>query len=326
MQANEKPSKIRSVLLANQLQEKLEGIFAQGLPALSQLRAKRFDLAQTLHSGQVFHWHPLGSGYLGLIGNCPVFVQQNGGTLYLTQGEESLVQHYFALDHPIEQIHASFPGDECLSAALAACVGLRIIRQPLWECLATFITSSMKQVAHIRQISLTLRKEYGQAVFREDFGDFPLYSYPTPESIARLTEDELRQTARLGYRAKTLLATARQVSEGHCDLESIRALPYAEAHRALCTLPGVGEKVANCVLLFAYERLEAFPVDVWIERALRENYFPSGGTASDIRKFAASYFGCYGGYAQQVLFHYHRTHAKKGRAKFARAPSRDAAA
>ncbi len=184
------------------------------------------------------------------------------------------------------------------------CRGLRIIRQPKWECLATFICSSMKQVAHIRQISHALRRQFGKS--RKLF-DLRLHTFPTPERIAKTSEAELRKCA-LGYRAKNLLATARLVASGEVNLENWAALSDDELRARLCELPGVGAKVANCVLLFAYERLRAFPIDVWIERVLREKYFARKRktTSGKLRAFAQSYFGEHGGYAQQYLFHHAR--------------------
>src|SRR5205814_10639793 len=113
-----------------------------------------------------------------------------------------------------------------------------------------------------------------------------------------------------GYRAKNLLATARLVASGEADLEKWSALPDDLLRERLCSLPGAGAKVANCVMLFAYERLRAFPIDVWIERVLRQEYFPRKRkvTAAQLRAFCERYFGDHGGYAQQYLFH----HARKG--------------
>jgi N-glycosylase/DNA lyase len=119
----------------------------------------------------------------------------------------------------------------------------------------------------------------------------------------------LRKCA-LGYRARNLLATARLVASGEANLERWSSLPDDALRARLCELPGVGGKVANCVMLFAYERLRAFPIDVWIERVLKEKYFPRKRkvTAQQLRAFCETYFGEHGGYAQQYLFH----HARKG--------------
>jgi N-glycosylase/DNA lyase len=163
----------------------------------------------------------------------------------------------------------------------------------------------MKQVAHIRQISHKLRERFGEA---RRIHDDVVYTFPTAKLIAASSEKELRKCA-LGYRAKNLLATARQVASGELDLETWTRLSDADLRRRLCTLPGVGAKVANCVMLFAYERLRAFPIDVWIERVLREKYFPRARrlNAARMRAFTEEYFGSHGGYAQQYLFHHART-------------------
>lgn len=260
-----------------------------------------FDLRRTLESGQVFHWMPAAEpgAYRGLIGTTPVTVRQEGETLLVPRGREALCRHYFALDHPMEAIYATFPRDTAMAEALAFCHGMRILRQPPWECLATFITSAMKQVKQIAAISHTLRERYGRRVAGG------LYAYPEPKRLARCTEEELRACG-LGFRAGKLLATARMVAAGEVELEALRPLPDAEALAQLCRLPGVGEKIANCVLLFAYERVRAFPIDVWIARAIRHHYARPEATLAELAVFCAGYFGPYGGYAQQYLFHHAR--------------------
>ena len=271
---------------------------------LIEILAPDFDLAMTLGSGQVFHWEKYDAGFVGVIGDEPLYVEQRGASLMVSANCEQLVQHYFALDHPLSEICASFPDDPAMKAARKFCRGLRIIRQPEWECLATFICSSMKQVAHIRQISRKLRERFGEA--REIVGR-SVYTFPSAERIAASSEKELRGCG-LGYRAKNLLATARAVASGEAGLESWAGLRDVDLRSRLCELAGVGAKVANCVMLFAYERLRAFPIDVWIERVLREKYFPRARrlNAARLRAFTERYFGNHGGYAQQYLFHHAR--------------------
>jgi N-glycosylase/DNA lyase len=285
--------------------------------------APDFDLAMTLDSGQVFHWEKAGEGFVGAIGERAVYVEQHGGILHAKSGADkldrfnrsslrALVTTYFALDHPLDEICASFPDDPVMNAAKKSCRGLRIIRQPKWECLATFICSSMKQLVHIRQISRKLRERFGD---RREVVAQIICTFPTTERIAAASEKELRACG-LGYRASNLLKTARLIARGEVDLEEMSILSDVDLRARLSELPGVGPKVANCVMLFGYERLRAFPIDVWIDRVLREKYFPRARklNSARLRAFTESYFGKHGGYAQQYLFHHARTVGRARRA------------
>jgi N-glycosylase/DNA lyase len=220
---------------------------------LTAIEAPDFDLAVTLDSGQVFHWEPHGAGFIGTIDDVPLYVEQRGEQLLVSGDTASIAARYFALDHPLAEICAAFPEDAAMCAARDYCRGLRILRQPIWECLASFITSSMKQVAHIRQMSRALREQFGT---RHSLYVTHVYAYPSAQRLARASEEQLRACG-LGYRAKNLLLTAQRVASGEADLEGWRELPDDELRAQLCTLPGVGTKVANCVMLFAYERLRA---------------------------------------------------------------------
>src|SRR5438105_13139009 len=178
-----------------------EGI---GSVKLMQIAAPDFNLEKTLNSGQVFHWEKCENGFVGTIAGSAVYVEQRGDILKVRFGEmralPKVVARYFALDHPLEEICASFPRDPVMNAARDFCRGLRIIRQPQWECLATFICSSMKQVAHIRQISQALRQRFGQ---RKQICGGEVFSFPSPDALHRAKERELRKCG-LGYRAKNV--------------------------------------------------------------------------------------------------------------------------
>jgi N-glycosylase/DNA lyase len=282
-----------------------------------ELSTPHFDLAMTLSSGQVFHWEGAGQGFCGTIGDRAVYVEQQADVLRAevasasrrcvkdhAQDAHGTVSHYFALDHPLDEVCASFPPDPIMNAARKFCQGLRIIRQPKWECLATFICSSMKQVTHIRQISRALRQRFG---LKHEICSQKVFAFPSADRLATTSEKDLLKCG-LGYRARTLLATAKQVAAGEVNLGSWHNLADHDLREQLCQLPGVGAKVANCVMLFAYERVKAFPIDVWIERVLRARYFSRKRRVTRLHlvKFAADYFGPYGGYAQQYLFHHAR--------------------
>ena len=283
------------------------------MPGPAILPAPHFSLKNTLECGQVFHWRAEGAGYIGMIGDVPCFVEQRGEVLLVPRGSEKMAHRYFALDHPLAEICAAFPDDPAMRAAREFAAGMRILRQPAWECLASFITSAMKQVAHISQISHTLRQRYGEP---RAWAGGTLFTYPTPERLAALEEADLRACA-LGFRAKNLRNAARMIASREVDLDVIATLDDDAAREQLCRLPGVGEKVANCALLFGFGRLRAFPVDVWIDRILRQIYFPRkrNVTPRKLREFSASYFGPYAGYAQQYLFHHARLTWKRGKSQ-----------
>jgi N-glycosylase/DNA lyase len=285
----------------------IEGFAALPVPASG------LDLDLTLQSGQVFHWQREGAGWVGALGDAPVYLEVDGGEVRVPAGMEADLGWYLALDHDLEVIAATFPKDSAMEEALRFSAGMRILRQPVWECLATFITSSMKQVSHIAQMSHAIRRRFGR---RLDWAGREVYAYPGAERLAGVREAELRECG-LGYRAANLLKTAQRVAGGHADLEGYARLGDEDLRKVLCDLPGVGEKVANCVLLFGYGRLGAVPVDVWIGRILREVYFKGkrAPTAARMKQFAATYFGPYAGYAQQYLFHHARQTWRRGRAQ-----------
>jgi N-glycosylase/DNA lyase len=278
---------------------------------LGELRECELDLEKTLNCGQVFHWLPHGAGFVGTIGETPVYLEQFDRTLITGADRLELARTYLALDHPLLEIAATFPRDEAMEAALKFCYGLRIVRQPAWECLATFITSALKQIRHIRAISLAIRQRFGRAL---RLGSIELHAYPKPEVLAAAELPALLE-CKLGFRARNLLTAARMVAARELDLEKLHHQSTDEARLELCRVPGVGEKIANCVLLFAYERLEVVPIDVWIRRGLQEIYFSNQTKASaiELKSFSNKYFGPYAGYAQQYLFHYWRMNYRKRR-------------
>jgi len=272
------------------------------------IECPEFDLRLTLESGQTFHWMPVsesnGGGYTGCIGKKPVLLRQEGQRLHY-QGNEGdhlpdLIRHYFAFDHDLDVIRDSCSGHPASFDAAIACHGLRIMRQPHWECIASFILSPMKQVAHIRQMSLALRETFGKKL-----PGFPVPAFPEPQVLASATEEELRQCG-LGFRAKGLLGSSRLIASGAFDPEALITMSTEEARNALCSLPGIGRKVANCILLFSYERLNAVPVDVWIARILG-SFRSRKATPEQLERYGEKLLGPYAGYIQQYLFHQART-------------------
>jgi N-glycosylase/DNA lyase len=272
------------------------------------LMARGLDLDATLTSGQCFSWKRTAVGHWhGWIDARPCLVWRQGDALRAVGPglSSNAVSAYFSLDLPIDEILATFPDDPWLAKARAFAPGLRIMRQEPWETLCNFICSSLKQIVQIEQINHHLRRTFGEK--RTD----DLYSFPDAARLAQTTEAELR-ACRLGFRARHLHVAASQIASSEVSLDRIAALPTTEAREQLMRIRGVGEKVANCVLLFAYGRAEAFPIDVWVERVLRRLYFKNNPRVRHerLRAFAESHFGPYRGYAQQFLFHWIRKDPK----------------
>jgi N-glycosylase/DNA lyase len=277
------------------------------------LPARDYDLAATLDSGQVFRWLKENHSWTGIVENNFVRLTQKPGGIFaetaMPQKNWNWLRNFLQTEIELEKILKTFPDDKPMQNAVAACRGLRILRQEPWECLASFILSSTKQIVQIRQIVSQLCECFGKPVIVPS-GELPAFAFPSSEKIASLTEAQLR-ACKMGFRAPNLLNAAREIAEGKFDLEKIPKLNYSEARMELIKLHGVGEKIADCVLLFAYGFDSAFPVDVWIERALQQLYFPRRRTSEPrLRRFAATHFGPHAGYAQQYLFHYMRTKLK----------------
>jgi len=273
---------------------------------------RNYDLAATLNSGQAFRWTTRGGGWEGVVAARWVRLTASPHAItaqtLMPPPDWDWLARYLRLDDDLDAILATFPDDVPLRAAVAACRGLRLLRQDPWECLASFILSSTKRITHIRQIVATLCRRFGEPV-PVPAGREPGFAFPTPVRLAARTEAELRGCG-MGFRAPYLLAAARRVAAGEPDLAQLHRRPLAEARTELMSLPGVGRKIADCVLLFASGFDAAFPVDVWVRKALCELYFPRRPPAPRrLLAFTETHFGPHAGYAQQYLFHYRRTRA-----------------
>lgn len=269
-----------------------------------------YDLEATLTSGQAFRWRKRGSGWEGVIGTHWVHLESTQEGFRAQTAEPvkdwTWLRNYMQVEVNLEDVLASFPTDTPMQAAVKACHGLRLLRQDPWECLASFILSATKQIVQIQQVIGKMCSEYGQPV-ATPAGVSPWNAFPTPERLSRCSEAELL-SCKMGFRAPRLLAAAQAVNSGRLDLDGISRCSLTEAEVILTRLPGVGPKIAQCVLLFAYGFPTAFPIDVWIQRALRELYFEGQKVNMvPLREFVLSHFGPQAGYAQQYLFHYMRT-------------------
>jgi len=264
------------------------------------------DLDLTLTCGQAFRWRRAPGGWSGVIGASEIRVAIEGGALVVTEelGDRlapAAIARYFRLDEDprIHLEHApallAIPGFESL-------LGLRILRQDSWETLASFVCSAAANIRKITACVEAMAERWGEAIEGSD-----RRSFPGPERIARLRERDLR-AAGLGFRAPYLLAASRRIASGSppWSWENLRGMPLDQARASLDRVEGVGPKIADCVLLFGLDRLEAYPVDRWIRRATLELASRRRARDEELLRWAAR-LGPGRGYLQQILFHLRRT-------------------
>ncbi|MGD0159788.1 MAG: DNA glycosylase [Candidatus Bathyarchaeia archaeon] len=279
-----------------------------------------FNLDFTLCCGQTFRWQKQDDWWLGIVGDEVCKIHQNGRTLEFEGVNTSFVELYFRLDDDLPKILAQIGKDNYIRAAINEFNGLRILRQEPWECLISYICATYKSISAISQMLANLSGKFGEKICLDSH---KFYGFPKPEKLAKAPLQELQECG-LGYRAKYVSETARTVHKNGVDFERLKEATYEEAKEELLTLPGVGPKVADCVLLFSLERLEAFPVDVWVRRVVLKYYakhFPtefirkntpqqslSISAYEKFSSFGREYFGNHAGYAQEYLYHYERMH------------------
>jgi len=278
-----------------------------------------FDLDFSLCCGQVFRWRKINGWWYGVVGEHVFKIRQCGDQLEFENIHREFVQNYFGLNDDLAKIKSCVGKDDYIRSALQRFEGLRIVRQLPWECLISFICATHKSIAAIESMLKKLSIKYGE---KQVFDGLDFFTFPTIERLANASENGLQECG-LGYRAKYVQKTARKILDETINLENLKTLPYLEGRKMLLEFSGVGFKVADCVLLFSLEKMEAFPVDVWVKRVILTHYanqLPaetvkkmqnrSSLTNNEHQKigdFARSYFGRYAGYAQEYLFHFERT-------------------
>ena len=254
---------------------------------------QHFDLMQTLDCGQAFRWSGYGDKYSGIAHGRRLEISIDGGHLILkncTPEEfESIWKNYFDLNRDYSALRTHFAKEENMKNAMEFSPGLRIMRQDPWETLVSFILSQNANIPRIKKMITGLCESYGEKL---PCGG---YAFPTPEKIAALAEADLAPI-KCGYRSAYIIDAARQVTNGNVDIAALEAMPTDIVRQALLGIHGVGHKVADCVLLYGFGRMECYPVDVWIKRITTELY-PNG--LPGILKDCA-------GIAQLFLFQYVR--------------------
>ena len=271
-------------------------------------KVKDFNIEQILECGQCFHFAKLKDmEYVTVAYDKALHIKQESDTVILYDTDmndyNSVWKKYFDMDTDYGKIK-KYLKENCkeLTDAIREKSGIRILRQDFTETLLSFIISQNKQIPHIKQIVAGISKEYGRLAGVVEGQEF--YSFPKLEELLRITEDDFR-SLKTGFRAPYLCDAISHLKEWG-EMESFADLSYEEAKNKLMTIKGVGDKVANCVLLFGLGYTSAFPVDVWIKRIMESIYFKEDTSKDKIMDYAKERFGEYGGYAQQYLFYFAR--------------------
>ncbi|MFX0162468.1 MAG: DNA-3-methyladenine glycosylase family protein [Candidatus Hodarchaeota archaeon] len=286
-----------------------------------------FNLKETVLCGQTFRWRKINNFLYGVVNKTIIKIAQQKEKNRLTfeyypenyMGRKE-IEHYFALDHDLLKILSQINKDKLIEEAINKYHGLRILRQQPWECLISFILATNKGIPQIKRMIENLCRKFGEKIVYEGR---TFYSFPDSEVIKNASMTEILECG-VGYRAQSILDTACKVAEGIFDLEELKKHTYETLKGHLMKARGVGQKAADCVALFAYEKLSAFPIDVNIRCLMLEHY---GNLFKDveislnknmtkkqyefINNRGRKYFGEYAGYAQEYLYHYYRQQKKK---------------
>ena len=277
------------------------------MPIINLSSHQQFSLDRSLGCGQVFRWDQTGDGWwYGVIGDRVIRIRQEGRQIIYHGAPGSFIKKYFSLDLDLRSILTSIDHDPVIHNAIRHNTGLRIIRQPKWECLISYICSTNSNIPTIRRRIASIAERVGNTLALEGKTYF---AFPEPSSISCRGFEDLTE-CRLGYRQPYVFDTSCSVTDEKCWEETIDRLPFEDARKELMKMKGVGPKAADCILLFAFQKYESFPVDVWIRRIMREHYLPdlpenaplTTREYDTIRSFARNHFGNYCGFAQEYLY------------------------
>ena len=278
-----------------------------------------FDPVVSINSGQVFLWEKHGDSWYGIHGEHIVRLTRVDGNVEITTFPEdrSFDHRMFRLDDDAKSIFREISRDSFVRRLVRMYPGLRLIRQEPHQCLFSFVCASNTNIPMIRRMLYNMTRKFGG---QTTVDGMEFFTFPSAADIRKAGIDELRACG-LGYRVKAIRAAAGAITIGQLDFDALKNATYEEAKKELLQIYGVGNKIADCVLLFSLEKLDAFPIDVWIARALAGHYkwFHNKKLANklsprqyeQLSETAREYFGRYAGYAQQYLYYHMRQAAGK---------------
>jgi len=262
------------------------------------------SIRETINSGQVFLWENYKNTWFVIDGRDIIMARQ---TPFEVLAFSKRAKKFFREDDNYEKILKNITKDKIVKKATKRYPGLRVIRQDPFQCCISFIVSSNSNIPNIRMRLQKLCRKFGTKV---RFEKREFFLFPRPKMLAKATLQDL-QECKLGYRSKYVLDASRAVASGEIDFDELKKADYREGKELLLKLPGIGDKVADCVMLFSLEKLEAFPLDTWIVKILQkyysDNFCMDKKTISkkryeNIHQDILDHFGKYAGYSQQFLY------------------------
>lgn len=267
---------------------------------------KDFNPVHVFECGQCFRWVRQENGsYRGIVSGKCVNVGFEDETLYIENATEQdfidIWYQYFDLGTDYSEIKAILSKDEIMKEAIETGWGIRLLRQDLWELIISFIISANNMIPRIMKTVDTLSVLKGSCIDNES----NLYSFPEISKLADSTLEEIEQ-CRAGFRCKYIHKTSKMIGENSVTRQMLADMDTDNARKELMKHPGVGPKVADCILLFSGLKYDVFPTDVWVKRVMEELYLKKDSSLKEIQQFAKDYFGDLTGYAQQYLFYHAR--------------------
>ena len=270
------------------------------------------DVDNSINSGQVFLWEKQGSDWYGIDGQDVLKINKNG----VIKSIRNLKTDFFRKNDNMQEIIKSISKDKTVKKAVKEYEGLRLFRQDPFQCLISFIISSNSNIQKIKNSLEKITKKFGKKV---KIQNKEFFLFPEPEKMAKATIDEIKSCG-VGYRAPFIKEAAKMVVLKKIDFEYLKKCDYYEAKKNICLIPGIGNKVADCVMLFSLNKLEAFPLDTWMIKILEKYYSKEFKIETKtitekqyelLHEKIVDYFGPYCGYAQQFLFKMERENYEK---------------
>lgn len=270
---------------------------------------KNFNVKHIFECGQAFRWKAEDDNSYTVVAYARLInISQDGDKIYIKNTNvddfENIWIDYFDLNNDYDEIKSSIPLNSDMENAIKFGYGIRILKQDIFETIISFIISANNRIPMIKRSINIISEQYGKEI--DFYDDIKYFSFPEKEILAQVDPKDLREIARVGFRDERIVETSKLLLREDFSEDKLVEMPSDELRLKLMELPGVGPKVADCILLFAFGRTEVFPVDVWIKRVMEDLYIKETVSKNQIGTFARNIFGDSAGYAQQYLFYYGR--------------------